>query len=165
VNNEKNAKAVLRGELLVLETDHDALRSMVEDFVLHLSSSPNDVLRLAAMLGDIRSLALQHFEREERLMTRLAYEGASVHASNHRYFARAMAEYTEALASGMIALDVESQRSLPNWLRFHLTVRDGDFDTWLAARVTPRMPRAFTLGRLPAIGRAVVARAAVAQTA
>jgi len=116
-----------------LSDQHKALSKSVAALAETIARRSCDTAPVLALLREIQEAAARHFADEERFMESLNYPWLPTHRMNHRWFARFVADYIDGVASGIIAINDDARRNLPTLLKFHLTARDDDFETWLEA--------------------------------
>ena len=84
-------------------------------------------LALATILDGMAAYAAHHFRYEEEIFERLGYPDASLHKSEHAFFAQRVQEFRAGLEAGTRTLSFEVLDFMSRWLTNHIQRSDKKF--------------------------------------
>lgn len=151
-----NSSFELRQTMARIADQHRGLTKAVSALGDTMARDSVDAATVLAMLTNIQDAAARHFADEERLMESVNYPWLPTHRMNHRWFTKFVADYMQGVTSGVIAINEDARRNLPNLVKFHLSSRDDEFETWLDTVQTAASWAPWTW-RIPALAASPIA--------
>jgi hemerythrin len=115
-----------------LDNQHKALMNVLNE--LHAASMRGKAQEVAGrLIGQMVSLASEHFSAEERLMESIRFPGLVEHRAQHKEMTGKVAEFVARHKKGDTTVYTQLLYFMRDWLSNHMLTVDSEYASWLAS--------------------------------
>lgn len=115
-----------------LDNQHKNLIKALND--LHAASIKGIANKIAGpLLGQVVSIASEHFSAEERLMESIRFPGLAGHRAKHQELTGKIAEFTSRHAKGDKTTYTQLLYFMRDWQTKHMQTEDQEYAEWLSS--------------------------------
>jgi len=115
-----------------LDNQHKALMNVLNE--LHSASMRGKAQEVASrLIGQIVSIANEHFAAEESLMESIRFPGIVEHCAKHKEMTGRIAEYVARHKKGDTTVYTQLLYFMRDWLSNHMSTVDREYSLWMAS--------------------------------
>ena len=114
-----------------LDQQHQAIMKRLDELHEEMTNGKvNDAV--APLIGNLVSLAAEHFATEEKLMESIQFPGLQDHCAKHRELSQKVGEFITRHETGDRAAYAQFMYFVRGWMTTHMQKEDRQYARWLA---------------------------------